>query len=80
MAARNSRVADAIALLGEDGVIVSPDDYNKFEALIGDYFNESECDSDESGSDEEMECGKYVFLSWNAFTQLQLPCRHSNIQ
>ena len=80
MAARSRRVADAIALLGDDGVIVSLDDYNKFEVLIGDYFNESECDSDKSESDEEMECGKYVFLSWNAFTQLQLPCRCSNIQ
>lgn len=53
-----ARVADAIALLGNDGMIVSPDDYNKFEALIGDYFIESECDSDENVDDEEMECGK----------------------
>ena len=51
MAARNRRVAEAIALLGDDGMIVSPDDYNKFEVLIGNYFNESECDSAESRSD-----------------------------
>lgn len=53
-----SRVVNAIASLGDDGVIVAPDDYNKFEALIGDYFNDSECASDGSGSEEEMECGK----------------------
>ena len=77
MAGRNRRVANAMTLLRDNGVIVSPDDYNKFKALIGNYFNESECDSDKSGSDEEMECGKYIFLSWNAFTQLQLPYRRT---
>ena len=42
----HSRVVSAIASLGDDGVIVAPDDYNKFETLIGDYFNDNECDSD----------------------------------
>jgi len=51
---KKSRVAEAINSLGDDGVIVSPSDYNKFEALIGDYFE----DSDESGCEDELECGK----------------------
>jgi len=33
---RKSKIADAINLLGDDGVIVSLNDYNKFEALVGD--------------------------------------------
>ena len=51
---RKSKIADAINLLGDDGVIVSPNDYNKFEALIGDYLD----DIDESGCEDELECGK----------------------
>ena len=56
-----SVVVAAIAALEDDGVIVLPEDYNNFEALIGEYFIESDSDSDESGS-EDSECGKY--LSW----------------
>lgn len=59
-------VVAAIAALGDDGVIVSPEDYNNFEALIGEYFNESDGDSDESGS-EDSECGKYRFWYLSAF-------------
>ena len=58
-------VVAAIAALGDDGVIVSPEDYN-FEALIGEYFNESDGDSDESES-EDSECGKYRFLVLKRF-------------
>ena len=52
----SSRVIEAIASLGDDGVVVCPEDYDKFAALIGDYFNES--DDDDSGSEEDVECGK----------------------
>ena len=54
---KKSRIAAAINSLGDDGVIVSPLDYNKFEALIGDYFDES----DESGCEEELECGNLIY-------------------
>ena len=37
-----SRVVIAIASFGDDGVFIAPDDYNKFETLIGNYFNNSE--------------------------------------
>lgn len=58
-----SRVVAAIASLGDDGVIVSPEDYSNYEALIGEYFNES----DESGSDDS-ECGKCIkFLLFKRF-------------
>ena len=40
--------------LGNDGVIVSLSDYNKFEALIGDYFE----DTNESGCEDKLECGE----------------------
>ena len=56
--AHHSRVLNAITSLGDDGVIVSPEDYSKFEALIGDYFNDGDSASDESGS-EDTECGKF---------------------
>ena len=52
----SSRVIEAIASLGDDSVVVCPDDYDKFVALIGDYFNES--DDDDSGSEEDVECDK----------------------
>ena len=51
---KKGRIVAAINSLGDDGVIVSPLDYNKFEALIGDYFD----DSDESGCEDDSECGK----------------------
>ena len=53
-----SRVVNAMASLGDDGVIVAPDDYNKFEMIIGDYFNDSQYNSDKSRSEEEIDCGK----------------------
>jgi len=51
---KKSQVVEAINLLGDDSVIISQTDYNKFEALIGDYFEES----DESGCEDDLECGK----------------------
>ena len=60
MAASNrSRVVDAIAFLGDNRMVVTADDYSKFEALIGDYFDDTECNSDDSRSEADMECGKY---------------------
>ena len=55
--AKKSRIVAAINSLGDDGVIVSPLDYNKFEALIGDNFDES----DESGCEDELECGNLIY-------------------
>ena len=52
----SSRVIKAIASLGDDGVVVCPEDYDKFAVLIGNYFNES--DDDDSGNEEDVECGK----------------------
>ena len=52
------RVLDTIVSLGDDGVVVCPDDQDKFAALIGDYFNEM--DNDDSRSEEDLECGKYI--------------------
>ena len=52
----SSRVIEAITSLGDDGVVVCPEDYDKFSALIDDYFNES--DDDDSGSEEDVECSK----------------------
>ena len=52
----SNRVIKAIVSLGDDGVVVCPEDYDKFAALIGDYYNES--DDDDSGSEEDVECGK----------------------
>ena len=57
------RVLDAISSLGDDGVVVNPEDHSKFEALIGDYFNDSDGDCDESGSEDDVECGKIVLTS-----------------
>ena len=51
---KKSRVAETINSLGNDGVIVSLSDYNKFEALIGDYFE----DTNESGCEDKLECGE----------------------
>ena len=57
------KVLDAISSLGDDGVVVTPEDHSKFEALIGDYFNDSDCD--ESGSEDDVGCGKTVlYVSW----------------
>ena len=53
------RVLDAITSLGDDGVVVCPEDHDKFAALIGDYFNESE--DDDSGSEEDVDCGEFIF-------------------
>ena len=47
------RVLDAIVSLGDNGVVVCPDDQVKFAALIGDYFNKT--DNDDSGSEEDVE-------------------------
>ena len=58
----SSRVLEAIASLGDDGVVVCPEDHDKFAALIGDYFNET--DNDDSGS-EDVECGKRVIFPQN---------------
>ena len=52
------RVLDAMVCLGDNGVVVCPDDQDKFVAHIGDYFNET--DNDDSGSEEDVECGKYI--------------------
>ena len=52
----SSRVIEAIMSLGDDGIVVCPEDYDKFVALIGDYFNES--DDDDTGSEEDVECSK----------------------
>ena len=54
----SSRVLDAIVSLGDDGVVVCLEDHDKFAALIGDYFNET--DNDDSGSEEDVECVKYI--------------------
>lgn len=54
----SSRVVDAIASLGDDGVVVCSDDYDKYAALIGDYFNDDNCD--DSGSEEGEECGNVI--------------------
>jgi len=56
------RVLDTITSLGDDGIVVSSEDYNKFEALIGDYFN-VDSSSDESGNEEDVECGKYFLTT-----------------
>jgi len=34
--------SSAISFLGNDGVVVCPEDYNKFAVFIGNYFNESD--------------------------------------
>jgi len=62
------RIAAAINSLGDDGVIVSPLDYSKFEALIGDYFDES----DESECEEELECGNLIYKA-TRITHFLLP-------
>ena len=54
----HSKLLNAITSLGDDSVIVSPEDYSKFEVLIGDYFNNGDSASEESGS-EDMECSKF---------------------
>jgi len=51
---KKSRVTEAFNSLNDDSVIASPSDYNKFEVFIGDYLE----DSDESGCEDELECGK----------------------
>ena len=57
-AGRSSRrVLAAINSLGDDSVVVLPQDHARFEALIGDYFN---VDSDEGGSDDDSDCGKII--------------------
>ena len=56
------KVLDAIFSLGDDGVVVTPEDHSKFEALIGDYFNDSNGDCDESGSEDDVESGKRSFI------------------
>ena len=54
------RVLDAISSLGDNGVVISQENHSKFEALIGDYFNNSDSDCYESGSKDDVECGKIV--------------------
>ena len=47
-----------ITSLGDNGVIIAPTDYSKFEALISDYFNDGDSASDESGN-KDVECGQF---------------------
>ena len=56
--ASNSRSSVAFALnnLVEDGVVFPSADSSNVEALIQDYFNES--DDSASGSDDDEECSK----------------------
>ena len=56
--ASNSRntVAFAINNLAEDGLVFPSTDSSNVEALIQDYFNES--DDSASGSDDDEECSK----------------------
>ena len=59
------KVLDAISSLGDDGVVITPEDHSNFEAFIGDYFNNSDGDCDESESEDDVECGKTVlYVSW----------------
>ena len=56
----SSSVLFALNSLSSDGMVrVSKSQYAQFEALVEDYFNYDTSDgSDNSGSDDEMECGK----------------------
>jgi len=63
MASGSSRSSVAIALnsLIEDGIALPGIDNNNVEALISDYFNDS--DDSASGSESDEECSKYLSYS-----------------
>ena len=59
MASKTRRtIASALNSINEDGLSFPSADSNNLEALIEDYFNES----NESGSDDDEECGKQFLL------------------
>ena len=57
----------ALNSLSSDGMVrLSTKEHEQFEALVEDYFNTSDgSDDDSSGSDDidNMECGKYFWLT-----------------
>lgn len=80
-AGHHRRILDAISSLGDDGIIVSPDDRSKYVALLGDYFTKnSDSDSDASGSEEDVACGKFVNSLKRCVTILQSFHRHCTYQ
>ena len=57
----SSSVLLAINFLSSDGMVrLGTNEHAQFEALVKDYFNNSDdvSDDDTSGSDDQMECGK----------------------
>ena len=61
--AKNS-VLLALNSLSSDGMVrLTSEQHQQFEALVEDYLDGSDGSDDESsGSDNEMECGKYLWL------------------
>ena len=73
MASGTSRSSVAVALnsLIEDGITFPGADNNNVEALISDYFNDS--DDSASGSDSDEECSKYLnYVSENIYMTLNI--------
>jgi len=66
----SSRVVEAISSFEDDGVVVCPEDYDKFAALIGDYFNES--DDDDSRSEADVESGNVYMHSSIVYISLNV--------
>ena len=60
-----SSVLLALNSLSSDGMVrLTTEQHQQFEALVEDYLDESDGSDDEiSGSDNEMECGKYLWLT-----------------
>jgi len=60
----SSSVLLALNSLSSDGMVrISTQQREQFGEVVGDYFTTSDgSDDDTSGSDDEMECGKYYFV------------------
>ena len=54
----------ALNSLSHDGIVrLTAKEHEQFGAVVGDYFTTSDgSDDDCSGSDDLMECGKYLWL------------------